>query len=74
MRPGREADHSPPSSTEVKNAWAIPPLSQYVFMAWCLVNHSDYFTFYLMLYNKLKIGEGVDSHIHSLHTSSWRGS
>jgi hypothetical protein len=24
--PGREADHSPPSSAAVKNAWAIPPL------------------------------------------------
>jgi hypothetical protein len=24
--PGREADHSPPSSTEVKNGRAIPPL------------------------------------------------
>jgi hypothetical protein len=26
-RPGREADHSPPSSAEVKNGGAIPPLS-----------------------------------------------
>jgi hypothetical protein len=25
-RPVREADHSPPSSTEVKKTWAIPPL------------------------------------------------
>jgi len=28
-RPGREADHSPPSSTEVKNAWSYtstPPI------------------------------------------------
>jgi hypothetical protein len=25
-RPGREADHSPPSSAEVKNGGAIPPL------------------------------------------------
>jgi hypothetical protein len=24
---------------------AIPPLPQYVFMAWCLVKHSDIFTF-----------------------------
>jgi hypothetical protein len=24
---------------------AIPPLSQYVFMAWCLVKHRDNFTF-----------------------------
>jgi hypothetical protein len=24
---------------------AIPPLSQYAFMAWCLVKHRDNFTF-----------------------------
>jgi hypothetical protein len=27
-RPGRKADHSPPSSAEVKNGGAIPPLSR----------------------------------------------
>jgi hypothetical protein len=26
QRPGREADHSPPSSAEVKNGGAVPPL------------------------------------------------
>jgi hypothetical protein len=26
---------------------AIPPLNQYVFMAWCLVKHRDNFTFTL---------------------------
>jgi hypothetical protein len=37
-RPGREADHSPPSSGEVKRmSGAIPPFPQYAFMAWCLV-------------------------------------
>jgi hypothetical protein len=44
-RPGREADHSSPYSAEMKNAWAIHPLSQYTFMAWCLVKHKDNFTF-----------------------------
>jgi hypothetical protein len=31
-RPGREADHSPPSSAEVKNAWSYtstPPICLY---------------------------------------------
>jgi hypothetical protein len=32
MRPGREADHSPPSG--------IPPLPQHVFIAWLLVKKS----------------------------------
>jgi hypothetical protein len=27
---------------------AIPPLPQYVFMAWCLVKHRENFTFYLL--------------------------
>jgi hypothetical protein len=46
-RPGREADHSPPSSAEVKNAWSYTSIPQYVFMAWCSVKHRDNFTFYL---------------------------
>jgi hypothetical protein len=40
--PGCEADHSPPSSAEVKEC---VPFSQYVFMAWCFVKHRDNFTF-----------------------------
>jgi hypothetical protein len=40
-RPGCEADHSLPSSAEVKNAWSYTSTPQYVFMAWCLVKHRD---------------------------------
>jgi hypothetical protein len=32
-RPGREADHSPPTCAEVKNAWSYTSSPQYVFMA-----------------------------------------
>jgi hypothetical protein len=32
-RPGRETNHSPPSSAEVKNAWNYPFTSQYAFRA-----------------------------------------
>jgi hypothetical protein len=32
-RPGREADHSPPSSAEVKNAWSCAFTPQYLSMA-----------------------------------------
>jgi hypothetical protein len=46
-QPWHEADHSPPSSAEIKNVWSISPLPQYVFMVWCLVKHRDNFTFYL---------------------------
>jgi hypothetical protein len=34
-RPGREADHSPLSSAEVKNVWSYTSTPQYIFMAWC---------------------------------------
>jgi hypothetical protein len=45
-RLGREADHSPLSSAEVKKMrGAIPPLPQYAFMVWCLVKHRDNFSF-----------------------------
>jgi hypothetical protein len=36
-RSGRNVDHSPPSSAEVRMRGAIPPLPQYVFVAWCLI-------------------------------------
>jgi hypothetical protein len=47
-RPGREANYSPPSSAEVKNAWSYIS-SQYAFMAWYSVKkkHRDNFTFTL---------------------------
>jgi hypothetical protein len=41
-RPGLEADHSPPLTAEVKNAW-------------CLVKQRDNFTFYLYLYMLIKV-------------------
>jgi hypothetical protein len=37
QRRGREADHSPKSSAEVKNGGATPPLPR-LFMAWYLIN------------------------------------
>jgi hypothetical protein len=52
-RPGREADHSPLSSAEVKNAWSYTSTPQYVFRAWCLVKHRDNFTF--TIHDEIKI-------------------
>jgi hypothetical protein len=48
-RLGHQADHSPLSSAEIKNAWSYP-LPQYVFIAWFLVKHVDIFTFTLFNY------------------------
>jgi len=38
-RPEREADHSPPSSTKVKNAWSYTSTHPYVCMTWCLAKY-----------------------------------
>jgi hypothetical protein len=35
-RPGREADHSPPSSADVNNAWNYTSTPPYIFVVWCL--------------------------------------
>jgi hypothetical protein len=50
-RPGREADHSPPSSAEVKNAWSYtstPPNMSSGRGAW--LKHRDNFTFTFALF------------------------
>jgi hypothetical protein len=39
--PGREADHSPPSSAEVKNVWHCTSIPQYAFMTWCSVKKAE---------------------------------
>ena len=31
---GRDVDHSPPSSAEIKNVWSSARISLYVFMLW----------------------------------------
>jgi len=43
----READHSPPSSAEVKERVELYLHSQYAFMAWCSVKAQGQFTFTL---------------------------
>jgi hypothetical protein len=47
-QPGREADHSPPSSAEVKNPssyTSVPPIRLHVFMEWDLVKSRASFIF-----------------------------
>jgi hypothetical protein len=46
-RLGREADHSPPSSVAVKNAWIYASTPQYAFMAWCSVKAQEQFYLYI---------------------------
>jgi len=38
----READHSPSSTAEVKNAWSYTSTSKYAFMAWYSVKAQDF--------------------------------
>jgi hypothetical protein len=48
-----EADHSPPSSAEVKNEWSYTSSPQYAFMACCSVKKSTGTTLYLLYFNVL---------------------
>jgi hypothetical protein len=48
QRSGREADHSSPSVSDVKNAWSFDSPTPYTFMTWCLIRYGD-FTFDLYL-------------------------
>jgi hypothetical protein len=61
-RPGREADHSPPSSAEVKNAWSYTSTPHYAFIAWCLVKTQGQLYLYIYLY--LYIGDDVKSEVN----------
>jgi hypothetical protein len=49
--PGREADHTPPFSAEVKNAFSYTSTPQYFFVTWCVTKHKNNFisTFTLTL-------------------------
>jgi hypothetical protein len=58
--PGREADHCPSSSAEVKNAWRYTSTSPYLFMSWCLIKHDVVLSYaqgqlYLYLYLYLNL-------------------
>jgi hypothetical protein len=58
-QPGREANHSPPSSVEVKNSWSYTSTPQCVFMAWCLVKHRDNFSFTLTSHGGAAVAQSV---------------
>jgi hypothetical protein len=46
--PGREADHSPPSSAEVKNSWSCTSTPQYAFMARCSIKAQGHLYLYIL--------------------------
>jgi hypothetical protein len=48
--PGRESDHSPPSSAEVKKMWICTSTPQYVFMEYFLIDYVQG-KFYPYVYN-----------------------
>jgi hypothetical protein len=47
LSPDREANHSPPSNAEVKNAWSYTSTTPHVFSPWHLVKYKNNFTFAL---------------------------
>jgi hypothetical protein len=69
--PGREADHSPPSSAEVKKAWIYISTPQYAFMAWCLVKAQGKLYLYLrdlqLLLWSLKVNVKLSLYLNKYH-------
>jgi hypothetical protein len=61
-RPGREADHSPPNSAEVKKMWTCNPLPHTPSRCSALlVKHRNNFTlFYLYMYSHIHVGMNYD--------------
>jgi hypothetical protein len=74
---GREANHSPPSSAEVKNAWSCTSTLPYVCVAWCLVEYLRDKSFHLA--GRADAGKTNKSHVpekrtlHTLHVMSCFG-
>jgi hypothetical protein len=62
--PRGKANHSSPSSSEVKNAWNYTSTPSYIFMAWCLVKNKENFSFiftFTSIYFWLKAGNFLTS-------------
>jgi len=71
-RPGRESNYSPPSSTECRMRGDIPPLPQYFFMAWCLIEPRDNFTVtFLLLSSHLRPGLTSRPFLHIFGQFLW---
>jgi hypothetical protein len=74
MRPGREADHSSPTSSEVKNVWSYTFTPSNVFMAWCLVKSRNNFTFTFRQQQLLLLLSGMLPAWHSTYEPNNRHS
>jgi hypothetical protein len=77
-RPWREADHSPPSNAEVKNAWSYtstPPTQLHCVVLSYSTGHRDNFTFYLLPLNNINLNEIHDHYLelimHVLRQQHW---
>jgi hypothetical protein len=71
-RPGREADHSPPSNAEVKNPWNYTSIPPYVYMAWYLIKHKENFTF--ITFTEIRVSTWKTSRCAlSVRPSMWQG-
>jgi hypothetical protein len=63
---GREADHSPPSSAEVKEWVELTSTPQYAFMAWCSggAQGQGHVKYEMKDYETSRSGDPVASHSH----------
>jgi hypothetical protein len=74
-RTGRETNHSPPSSGEVKNASSYTSAFLYVFMAWYLVKQRDNFTFSTVCTERcMLLEEGSANEVNCYKDHHWTDS
>jgi hypothetical protein len=64
-RLGREADHSPLSGAEIKNAWSCSSTPPYVFTSWCSIKQGTSFHWVISLKSRdssvgIALGYGLD--------------
>jgi hypothetical protein len=73
-RPGREVDHSPPTSAEVMKMWIYTSAPLYAFMTWCLISRTQgklyLFTMGFRNFTLTALRNNVAKlQLHSLHRS-----
>jgi hypothetical protein len=70
-RPGREADHWPPASAEVKKMWIYTSTPPYAFMAQCLIRWAQGQLYLLPLHIRTEEYRAIENEIIRLH-SDWK--
>jgi hypothetical protein len=65
-RPGREADHSPPASAEVKHSCIYTSTPPYASMAQCLISYTQGLYLYLH-FTAIELKDNVETNFYKMN-------